>query len=275
MHAVPDTFEHPLDAAEFKRPRTAPAWSCTARHIVRHAFEPHTHEAYGLGAIEAGVERSATAARSTLHRPTRWCADEPRRAAHRPRRDRRRLLPHGYLDAPLLEELSGERGWWFAEAVAATPPARRRTTRLLRQLWHATSRSPSMRCCRIWSTSCARWRGAPPRRATALPLRAGDRADARVQPSVSRWRSWPAWRALAPSTSSASSSAPTTPAAADADGAAPVRGQTAARRRRRAGRWRQPWATTDQAHLTRAAQRTGVTPARYQQQLGTRPRRDP
>ena len=32
----------------------------------------------------------------------------------------------------------------------------------------------------------------------------------------------------------------------------------------------------DQAHLTRAfAQRYGVTPARYQQQLGTRPRRDP
>ena len=68
-----------------------------------------------------------------------------------------------YLDAPLLEELSGERGWWFAEAVGRDA-ASARTTRLLRQLWHASDRrSPSMRCCGIWSTSCARRRRATPR----------------------------------------------------------------------------------------------------------------
>ena len=57
MHAVPDTFEHPLDAAEFKRPAHRPGVELYRAHIVRHAFEPHTHEAFGLGAIESGVER--------------------------------------------------------------------------------------------------------------------------------------------------------------------------------------------------------------------------
>lgn len=57
VQAVPDHFDHPLDAAEFKRPPHLAGVELYRAHIVRHAFEPHTHEAFGLGAIESGVER--------------------------------------------------------------------------------------------------------------------------------------------------------------------------------------------------------------------------
>ena len=53
MAGVP-TFDHPDDR------RVPTAWSPARRgvdraHIIRHAFEPH--DAFGLGAIESGVER--------------------------------------------------------------------------------------------------------------------------------------------------------------------------------------------------------------------------
>ena len=182
MHAVPDTFEHPLDAAEFKRPRTAPAMELYLRPIVRHAFEPHTHEAYGLGAIEAGVERFryrgeehlAPADTLVLMNPDELHTGRAETAAGW----RYRMA---YLDAPLLEELSGERGWWFAEAVGRDAASARRTTRLLRQLWHANEplafdallQDPGRRAAPVA-------RRATPARARAAALRAGDRADARA-----------------------------------------------------------------------------------------------
>ena len=57
MAGVPDTFDHPDDRAEFRRPGHRPGVELYRAHIIRHAFEPHTHDAFGLGAIESGVER--------------------------------------------------------------------------------------------------------------------------------------------------------------------------------------------------------------------------
>ena len=44
VQAVSDHFDHPLDAAEFKRPPHRAGVELYRAHIVRHAFEPHTHE---------------------------------------------------------------------------------------------------------------------------------------------------------------------------------------------------------------------------------------
>ena len=180
MHAVPDTFEHPLDAAEFKRPRTAPAWSCTAPH--RATPSSHTTRAYGLGAIEGR--------RGALPLPWRGApgagrhagADEPDEL-HTGRAETaagwRYRMAH--LDAPLLEELSGERGWWFAEAVGRDAASARRTTRLLRQLWHASEPLAFDALLQDLVDELRPSRAVPRPRATALlPLRAGDRADARA-----------------------------------------------------------------------------------------------
>ena len=57
MEAVPEHFDHPADAAEFRRPAHREGVELYRAHIVSHAFEPHAHDAFGLGAIEAGVER--------------------------------------------------------------------------------------------------------------------------------------------------------------------------------------------------------------------------
>ena len=50
------TFDHPDDRAEFRRPGHRPGVELYRAHIIRHAFDP-TPDAFGLGAIESGVER--------------------------------------------------------------------------------------------------------------------------------------------------------------------------------------------------------------------------
>src|SRR5262249_57922398 len=57
MNGVPQYFDHAADRAAFKRPAHRAGVELYRAHIVQHAFEPHTHDAYGLGTIEAGVER--------------------------------------------------------------------------------------------------------------------------------------------------------------------------------------------------------------------------
>lgn len=52
MPGVPQAFEHPGDRAEFRQAAHLPGVELYRAHIVRYAFEPHTHEAYGLGALE-------------------------------------------------------------------------------------------------------------------------------------------------------------------------------------------------------------------------------
>jgi hypothetical protein len=57
MQAVPEPFEFPSDRAEFRALAGRAGVELYRAHIVHHAFEPHTHEAYGFGVIEQGVER--------------------------------------------------------------------------------------------------------------------------------------------------------------------------------------------------------------------------
>jgi AraC-like DNA-binding protein len=136
MRTVSDHFEHPTDAAEFRLPAHRPGVELYRAHIVRHAFEPHTHEAFGLGAIEAGVERFRY--RGTDHlAPTGALVLMNPDELHTGRAEtaagwRYRML---YIDADLVERITGERGWWFAQAVVHDPARARRVTQLMRGLW--------------------------------------------------------------------------------------------------------------------------------------------
>ena len=278
MEAVPDHFDHPLDAAEFKRPAHRPGVELYRAHIVRHAFEPHTHDAFGLGAIESGVERFryrgsehlAPADTLVLMNPDELHTGRAETAGGW----RYRML---YLDAEVLEQMTGERGWWFADALDHDARRARRVSRLLRQLWHAREPlgfdgllldlidelRPSARVARP-----ARGE-APPRFGPVIEhlhahladhvtldelagvaglspfhfLRQFKRAHhATPQQMLMALRLFDAKRRLAA-------------------GEAPAQVAAAA-------------GLADQAHLTRAfANRYGVTPARYQEQLGTRPAR--
>lgn len=70
MQGVPEQFSDERDSARFRHLAQLPGVELYHAHISRYAFEPHTHEAFGIGAIELGAERFAIAAASTWLRST-------------------------------------------------------------------------------------------------------------------------------------------------------------------------------------------------------------
>jgi len=135
MEAVPEHFEHPHDAAEFKRPARAGVELYRA-HIVRYAFDPHTHEAFGLGAIESGVERFRYRGGEHLAPADTLVLMNPDEL-HTGRAETEQGWSYRmvYLDAALLEEVSGERGWWFEQPTAHDPLRAQQVSRWLAAMW--------------------------------------------------------------------------------------------------------------------------------------------
>ncbi|HEV8692588.1 MAG TPA: AraC family transcriptional regulator [Lysobacter sp.] len=134
----PAQFEHSQDAAQFRRPRHRAGIELYRAHIVRHAFEPHTHEAYGLGAIESGVERFRYRGSEHLAPPDSLVLMNPD-VLHTGRAEteggwRYRMA---YIDADVVEAVTGERGWWFRDAVHHDVASAHRVTQLLDALWQA------------------------------------------------------------------------------------------------------------------------------------------
>jgi AraC-like DNA-binding protein len=141
MEGVPALFEHPADRAEFRRPGAAggalhDGVELYRAHIVRYAFEPHTHDAYGLGAIDSGVERFRYRGGEHLAAPGSLVLMNPD-VLHTGRAEtdggwRYRMV---YIEPALLEAVTGERGWSFAQPVGNDPAAARRLAQLLDALW--------------------------------------------------------------------------------------------------------------------------------------------
>lgn len=132
-------LEAPTDRAEFRLPAHRPGVELFQARIVRHAFEPHTHQAFGFGVIEEGVERFryrgadhlAALGSIVLMNPDVLHTGQ----AECPEGWGYRML---YLDPAALEEIAGERGWWFADAVVDGHPRRARTlSALLQALWRS------------------------------------------------------------------------------------------------------------------------------------------
>ncbi|HJW46749.1 MAG TPA: AraC family transcriptional regulator [Lysobacter sp.] len=138
MHGVPLQFEHPHDVAQFRRPAHRTGIELYRAHIVHHAFEPHTHEAFGLGAIESGVERFRYRGGEHLAPPGSLVLMNPD-VLHTGRAEtdggwRYRMA---YIDADVVEAVTGERGWSFRDAVHHDQTTARRVTQLLDALWRA------------------------------------------------------------------------------------------------------------------------------------------
>ena len=138
MQAVPDHFEHPHDAAEFMRPPRAGVELYRA-HIVRYAFDPHTHEAFGLGAIESGVERFRYRGGEHLAPADSLVLMNPDELhTGRAETDQGWRYRMVYLDPALLEAVSGERGWWFAQPTVHDPLRARQVSQWLSAMWNET-----------------------------------------------------------------------------------------------------------------------------------------
>lgn len=136
MQGVPQRFEHPQDRAQFRRPAHRAGIELYRAHIVRHAFDPHTHEAYGLGAIESGVERFRYRGSEHLAPSDSRVMMNPE-ALHTGRAEteggwRYRMA---YIDADVVEAVTGTRGWWFRDAVHHDAARAHRVTALLDALW--------------------------------------------------------------------------------------------------------------------------------------------
>lgn len=97
--------------------------------FVRLAFEPHTHEAFGLGVVHEGVERFKYRGSDHLAAPGSIILMNPD-VLHTGRAE----CPEGwgyrmlYLDPDALEEIVGEAGWWFSDVLVE---GNLRTARLL------------------------------------------------------------------------------------------------------------------------------------------------
>ncbi|MFY9511727.1 MAG: AraC family transcriptional regulator [Rubrivivax sp.] len=136
MDGVPEAFDSPEDAVDYRRPAHRAGIELYRAHIVHHSFEPHAHEGLGLGAIESGAERfryrgsEHLAAAGSL---VLMNADE----LHTGRAEtaggwRYRMV---YIEPAVLEAVTGDRGWHFRQAVGHDAPRARRVHALLRQLW--------------------------------------------------------------------------------------------------------------------------------------------
>jgi len=135
---VPEAFDHPDDRAQFRRVAHQPGVELYRAHIIRHAFEPHTHEAFGLGAIESGVERFRYRGADHLAPPGSLVLMNPDEL-HTGRAEteggwRYRMA---YIDPDVAARVTGERGWWFGAAVGHDAATAHRVTALLDALWNA------------------------------------------------------------------------------------------------------------------------------------------
>lgn len=138
MQGVPHAFEHLRDAAEFRCPAHRAGIELYRAHIVRHAFEPHVHDGFGLGAIESGVERFRYRGAEHLAPPDSLVMMNPDEL-HTGRAETEggwhyRMV---YVEQSAVDEITGEAGWWFDDAVRADAGGAQRITALLDALWQA------------------------------------------------------------------------------------------------------------------------------------------
>lgn len=138
MQGVPQQFEFASDRAEFFHPPARPGIELYRAHIVRHAFEPHTHAAYGFGAVASGVERFRYRGSEHLAAPGDIVTMNPD-VLHTGRAEsdggwQYRMI---YIEPQVLDDIAGQRGWWFADAVQQQPARAQQLSQLLAALWQA------------------------------------------------------------------------------------------------------------------------------------------
>jgi len=137
VQGVPEQFSDKTDSACFRHLAQVPGVELYHAHISRYAFEPHTHEAFGIGAIEAGAERFryrgahhvAPANAVVTMNPDELHTGEAATADGW----RYRMI---YLQPERLEQVTGIRHWWFADVSRQDPLRATQICRLIHALWH-------------------------------------------------------------------------------------------------------------------------------------------
>jgi len=137
VEGVPEQFIDERDSARFRHLAQLPGVELYHAHISRYAFEPHTHEAFGIGAIESGAERFRY--RGTQHvAPTNAIVTMNPDEIHTGEAVgeegwRYRMV---YLDPDLLEQVTGVRHWWFRDVTRLDALRARQICGHIYALWH-------------------------------------------------------------------------------------------------------------------------------------------
>jgi AraC-like DNA-binding protein len=285
MQGVPLGFEHPADRADERaeyRPLPARGGAELYRaRIVRHAFEPHAHAAYGIGVINTGAERFRYRGSEHLAGAGSLVLMNAHelhtgRAGHEGGWTYRML----YLEPALLGELAGSDAahWHFADAVVHDATRAAHVNTLLATLWQpglpllVADETLAALVEAIRPLARVQGEGAAPasnrfdgvlelmQARLAEPLTLDELAAAA---GLSPFHFLRSFRAAHHATPREMLMALRLLRAKQMLRAGVAAAEVAA-----------AVGLADQAHLTRAfARRYGVTPGRYQQQSGTRPRR--
>ncbi|MGB3434524.1 MAG: AraC family transcriptional regulator [Achromobacter sp.] len=272
MPGVPQAFEHPGDRAEFRQAAHLPGVELYRAHIIRYAFEPHTHEAYGLGAIEAGVERFRYRGAEHLAPSGSVVLMNPDEL-HTGRAEteggwRYRMV---YLDPDVVARVTGESGWWFDTAVGHDAAGAQRVTTLLDTLWQA--REPLAFDSALYALL------GEFRRHARVPHAARDEGSPRFAPVIDYLRAHLARRLTLDELAAVAGLSPfhflrSFQAQYHATPQQMLMALRLFEAKRRLAAGEPPAQValasglTDQAHLTRAfSRRYGVTPSRYQKQV--------
>ncbi|MFL6663719.1 MAG: AraC family ligand binding domain-containing protein [Rhizobacter sp.] len=277
---TPWQFDDPRDAAQFRRIHR-PGVELYRAHIVRHAFDAHSHDGFGLGAIESGVERFRYRGGDHLAPPQSLVLMNPD-MLHTGRAEtdegwRYRMI---YIEPAALADVVGERGWWFTDPVGHDSAAARRVGALLAAMW--ASDDPLALDSALFELLEAIRPHARGTRPAAVASRAADGALERALALMH------AQLHATLTLEDLSGAAALSPfhflrRFKDRHHVTPHQMLMALRlalAKRKLASGESPAdvaiavGLVDQAHLTRRfARMYGVTPARYQQQLGTRPAR--
>lgn len=137
-NGVPEAFESPRDRALYRRVAHRSGVELYRAQIVDHAFAPHAHDAFGIGAVEWGVERFRY--QGSEHRAgpgSVLLMDEDE--LHTGRADsaqgwRYRMV---YVQGSVLEEISGMPLSRFVQPTVDDPAQGAHVTALLDALWQA------------------------------------------------------------------------------------------------------------------------------------------
>lgn len=138
MQGVPDHFTDERDNARFRQFAALPGVELYHAHISRYAFEPHTHEAFGIGTIETGAERfryRGTHYVAAVNSLVTMNPDELHTGqAETPDGWRYRMI---YLEPAQLAEITGIEQWWFNNVERNDAQRAAQTGRLIGALWFA------------------------------------------------------------------------------------------------------------------------------------------
>jgi len=138
VEGVPAVFPCEKDRALFRQLPELPGVELYQAHISRYAFAPHTHEAFGIGTIEAGAQRFRYRGKhytAPVHSLVMMNPDELHTGESACETGWRYQMI--YIQPDCMDELSGDRGWWFGDALRTDVRLAQPVSQCLAALWQA------------------------------------------------------------------------------------------------------------------------------------------